>query len=135
MDFTQSALTLDKHREYLIGLAKEDITHVIKSVIFHIEKQNFFEEVELNIINSVVLSNEPFNNLYFKYNKEHLPLTGTLYLQTEKDLYFVTSLFYNFKMRNPMLVKTSNPRQCQIHDLFLQALLENQIKTDFLSLV
>lgn len=42
MDFTQSALTLDKHREYLIGLAKEDITHVIKSVIFHIEKQNFF---------------------------------------------------------------------------------------------
>jgi hypothetical protein len=38
-------------------------------------------------------------------------------------------------MRNPILVKTSNSRQGQIHDLFLQALLENQIKTDFLSLV
>ena len=48
MDFTQSALTVDKHREYLIGLAKEDITHVIKSVIFHIEKQNFcFKKINL----------------------------------------------------------------------------------------
>ena len=135
MDLPQSALTLDNHREYLQSLAKEDITHVIKSAIFYIEKQNFFEETELNTINSVVLSNEPFNNLYFKYNKEHLPLSGTIYLQTEKDLHFVTSLFYNFKMRNPMLVKTSNPRQCQMHDLFLQALLENQMKADFISLV
>ena len=77
MDFNQTALELEKHRAYLNEISKEDIVHIIKSVIFHIEQKKIFQEEELKKINLTVLTNEPFNNLYFKYNKERLPLLSS----------------------------------------------------------
>jgi len=42
MDFNQTSLELEKHRAYLNEIPKEEITHLIKSVIFHLEqKKNF----------------------------------------------------------------------------------------------
>ena len=81
MEFTQKALKLEKNRAYLNEISKEDITHLIKSVIYHLEQKKIFQEEELKKINLSVLTNEPFNNLYFKYNKERLPLAGSVYLQ------------------------------------------------------
>ena len=68
MDFNQTALELEKHRAYLNEISKEDIVHIIKSVIFHLEQKKIFQEEKLKKINLTVLTNEPFNNLYFKYN-------------------------------------------------------------------
>ena len=65
MEFTQKALDLEKHRSYLIEISKEDITHLIKSVIYHLEQKKIFQEEELKKINLSVLTHEPFNNLYF----------------------------------------------------------------------
>ena len=39
MEFTQKALELEKHRAYLNEISKEDITHLIKSVIYHLEQK------------------------------------------------------------------------------------------------
>ena len=39
MDFTQTALELEKYRTYLNEISKEDIVHIIKSVIFHLEQK------------------------------------------------------------------------------------------------
>ena len=62
MDFNQTALELEKHRAYLNEISKEDIVHIIKSVIFHLEQKKIFQEQELKKINLTVLTNEPFNN-------------------------------------------------------------------------
>ena len=91
MDFNQTALELEKHRDYLNEISKEDIVHIIKSVIFHLEQKKIFQEEELKKINLTVLTNEPFNNLYFKYNKERLPLVGSIILQENDDLTFTIS--------------------------------------------
>ena len=96
MDFTQTALELEKHRAYLNEISKEDIVHIIKSVIFHLEQKKIFQEEELKKINLTVLTNEPFNNLYFKYNKERLPLAGSIYLQESDNLTFTISLCHHF---------------------------------------
>ena len=74
MDFNQTALELEKHQAYLNEISKEDIVHIIKSVIFHLEQKKIFQEEELKKINLTVLTNEPFNNLYFKYIPSRRPL-------------------------------------------------------------
>jgi hypothetical protein len=135
MDFTLIALELEKHRAYLNEFSKEDITHIIKSVIFHLEQKKIFQEEELKNINLIVLTNEPFNNLYFKYNKERLPLAGSIYLQESDDLTFTISLCHYFKMRNPLIIQGSNTQQSEILDIFLQTLSENQLKSDFIKIM
>jgi len=135
MDFTQTALELEKHRAYLNDIPKEEVTHVIKSVIFHLEQKKIFQEEELKKINLTVLTNEPFNNLYFKYNKERLPLAGSIILQEIDDLTFTISLCHHFKMRNTLLIQGSNSQQSEILNIFLQTLSENQLKSDFIQVV
>ena len=135
MDFTQTALELEKHRAYLNEISKEDIVHIIKSVIFHLEQKKIFQEEELKKINLTVLTNEPFNNLYFKYNKEGLPLAGSIYLQESDNLTFTISLCHHFKMRNTLLIQGSNSQQSEILNIFLQTLSENQLKSDFIQVV
>ena len=44
MDFNQTALELEKHRAYLNEISKEDIVHIIKSVIFHLEQKKSFKK-------------------------------------------------------------------------------------------
>ena len=135
MDFTQTALELEKHRAYLNDIPKEEVTHVIKSVIFHLEQKKIFQEEDLKKINLSVLTNEPFNNLYFKYNKERLPLAGSIYLQESDDLTFTISLCHHFKMKNTLIIKGSNSQQSQILNIFIQTLSENQLKSDFIKII
>ena len=135
MDFNQTALELEKHRAYLNEISKEDIVHIIKSVIFHLEQKKIFQEEELKKINLTVLTNEPFNNLYFKYNKERLPLVGSIILQENDDLTFTISLCHHFKMRNTLIIRSSNSQQSEILDIFLQTLSENQLKSDFIKII
>ena len=135
MDFNQTALELEKHRAYLNEISKEDIVHIIKSVIFHLEQKKIFQEEELKKINLTVLTNEPFNNLYFKYNKEQLPLAGSIILQEKDDLTFAISLCHHFKMRNTLIVTGSNSQQSEILDIFFQTLSENQLKSDFIKII
>ena len=135
MDFNQTALELEKHRAYLNEISKEDIVHIIKSVIFHLEQKKIFQEEELKKINLTVLTNEPFNNLYFKYNKEQLPLAGSIILQESDDLTFTISLCYHFKMRNTLIIIGSNSQQSEILDIFFQTLSENQLKSDFIKII
>ena len=98
------------------------------------EKKNGFEEA-LKKINLSVLTNDPFNNLYFKYNKERLPLAGSVYLQENDNLIFTVSLCYHFKMRNLLIVKRSNSQQSEILELFLETLSNNQCKSDFIKII
>ena len=135
MDFNQTSLELEKHRAYLNKIQKEEITHIIKSVIFHLEQKKIFQEEELKKINLSVLTNDPFNNLYFKYNKERLPLGGSIYLQENDNLIFTVSLCYHFKMRNLLIVKGSNSQQLEILELFLETLSNNQRKSDFIKII
>ena len=135
MDLTQTALELEKHRAYLNEISKEDIVHIIKSVIFHLEQKKIFQEEDLKRINLSVLTNEPFNNLYFKYNKERLPLAGSIYLQESDDLTFIVSLCHHFKMRNLLIVQGSNSHQSEILKIFLQTLNDNQLKSDFITII
>ena len=135
MDFNQTSLELEKHRAYLNEIQKEEITHLIKSVIFHLEQKKIFQEEELKKINLSVLTNDPFNNLYFKYNKERLPLAGSVYLQENDNLIFTVSLCYHFKMRNLLIVKRSNSQQSEILELFLETLSNNQCKSDFIKII
>jgi hypothetical protein len=135
MDFTQTALELEKHRAYLNDIPKEEVTHVIKSVIFHLEQKKSFQEEELKKINLTVLTNEPFNNLYFKYNKERLPLAGSIILQESDDLTFTISLCHHFKMRNALIIRVSNSQQSEILEIFLQTLNDNQLKSDFVKII
>ena len=119
MDLRQSLLELKSQVEYLASLKKEDVTHIIKSSIYEIENLEVFREEELKELNKVILTNEAFHNLYFKYNKERLITKGVVYLEEENDLQFLISLFYFFKQRVPILLKTNTkPKKTwQIQDL------------------
>ena len=132
MDLHQKLLELKLQTDYLNSLKKEDITHVIKSSIYVLENLKVLSEEDLKQINKVILTNEPFNNLYFKYNTESLVTRGVVYLQDEDDLTFITSLFYFFKMRVPTLLNTSSKLQLQSFDIFLKSLKENNISEKFL---
>ena len=132
MDLRQSLLELKSQVEYLASLKKEDVTHVIKSSIYEIENLEVFREEELKELNKVILTNESFHNLYFKYNKERLITKGVVYLEEENDLEFLISLFYFFKQRVPILLKTNTKLQIQSLDIIHKFLKENNISETFL---
>jgi hypothetical protein len=132
MDLRQSLLELKSQVEYLASLKKEDVTHIIKSSIYEIENLEVFREEELKELNKVILTNESFHNLYFKYNKERLITKGVVYLEEENDLQFLISLFYFFKQRVPILLKTNTKLQIQSLDIIQKFLKENNISGNFL---
>ncbi len=132
MDLRQSLLELKSQVEYLASLKKEDVTHIIKSSIYEIENLEVFREEELKELNKVILTNEAFHNLYFKYNKERLITKGVVYLEEENDLEFLISLFYFFKQRVPILLKTNTKLQIQSLDIIHKFLKENNISGNFL---
>ena len=132
MDLRQSLLELKSQDEYLASLNKEDVTHIIKSSIYEIENLEVFSEEELKELNRVILTNEAFHNLYFKYNKERLITKGVVYLEEENDLQFLISLFYFFKQRVPILLKTNTKLQIQSLDIIQKFLKENNISGNFL---
>ena len=132
MDLRQSLLELKSQDEYLASLNKEDVTHIIKSSIYEIENLEVFKEEELKELNKVILTNEAFHNLYFKYNKERLITKGVVYLEEENDLQFLISLFYFFKQRVPILLKTNTKLQIQSLDIIQEFLKENNISGNFL---
>jgi hypothetical protein len=132
MDLRQSLIELKSQVEYLASLKKEDVTHIIKSSIYEIENLEVFREEELKELNKVILTNESFHNLYFKYNKERLITKGVVYLEEENDLEFLISLFYFFKQRVPILLKTNTKLQIQSLDIIHKFLKENNISGNFL---
>ena len=132
MDLRQRLLELKSQVEYLASLKKEDVTHIIKSSIYEIENLEVFREEELKELNKVILTNEAFHNLYFKYNKERLITKGVVYLEEENDLEFLISLFYFFKQRVPILLKTNTKLQIQSLDIIHKFLKENNISGNFL---
>ena len=132
MDLRQSLLELKSQVEYLASLKKEDVTHIIKSSIYEIENLEVFSEEELKELNKVILTNEAFHNLYFKYNKERLITKGVVYLEEENDLQFLISLFYFFKQRVPILLKTNTKLQIHSLDIIQKFLKENNISGNFL---
>ena len=132
MDLRQSLLELKSQVEYLASLKKEDVTHIIKSSIYEIENLEVFREEELKELNKVILTNEAFHNLYFKYNKERLITKGVVYLEEENDLQFLISLFYFLKQRVPILLKTNTKLQIQSLDIIHKFLKENNISETFL---
>ena len=132
MDLRQSLIELKSQVEYLASLKKEDVTHIIKSSIYEIENLEVFREEELKELNKVILTNEAFHNLYFKYNKERLITKGVVYLEEENDLQFLISLFYFFKQRVPILLKTNTKLQIQSLDIIHKFLKENNVSGNFL---
>ena len=132
MDLRQNLLELKLQIEHLASLKKEDITHVIKTSIYEIENLKIFSEEELKELNKVILTNEAFNNLYFKYNKERLSTKGVVYLEEENDLHFLISLFYFLRQRVPILLKTNSKLQIQSLSIFQKSLKENDISGSFI---
>ena len=132
MEFRNNFQELKSQIEYLNSLNKEDVTHIIKSSIYELESLKFFNEEELNEINKVTLISEPFNNLFFKYNKERLINKGVVYIEEENDLQFIISLLYFFKQRVPILFHTSSKLQLQFIDILNKFLEENGVSKKFL---
>ena len=132
MEFRNNFQELKSQIEYLGSLNKEDVTHIIKSSIYELESLKVFNEEELNEINKVTLISEPFNNLFFKYNKEHLINKGVVYIEEENDLQFIISLLYFFKQRVPILFHTSSKLQLQFIDILNKFLEENGVSKKFL---
>lgn len=132
MEFRNNFQELKSEIEYLSSLKKEDVTHIIKSSIYELESLKFFNEEELNEMNKVTLISEPFNNLFFKYNKERLINKGVVYIEEENDLQFIISLFYFFKQRVPILFHTSSKLQLQFIDILNKFLEENGVSKKFL---
>ena len=132
MEFRNNFQELKSQIEYLSSLNKEDVTHIIKSSIYELESLKVFNEEELIEINKVTLISEPFNNLFFKYNKERLINKGVVYIEEENDLQFIISLFYFFKQRVPILFHTSSKLQLQFIDILNKFLEENGVSKKFL---
>ena len=132
MEFRNSFQELKSQIEYLGSLNKEDVTHIIKSSIYELESLKVFNEKELNEINKVTLISEPFNNLFFKYNKERLINKGVVYIEEENDLQFIISLFYFFKQRVPILFHTNSKLQLQFIGILNKFLGENGVSKKFL---
>ena len=132
MEFRNNFQELKSQIDYLSSLNKEDVIHIIKSSIYELERLKFFNEEKLNEINKVTLICEPFNNLFFKYNKERLINKGVVYIEEENDLQFIISLFYFFKQRVPILFHTSSKLQLQFIDILNKFLEENGVSKKFL---
>ena len=132
MEFRNNFQELKSQIEYLSSLNKEDVTHIIKSSIYELESLKVFNEEELDEINKVTLINEPFNNLFFKYNKERLINKGVVYIEEENDLQCIISLFYFFNQREPILFHTNSKLQLQFIDILNKFLEENGVSKKFL---
>ena len=132
MEFRNNFQELKSQIEYLGSLNKEDVTHIIKSSIYELESLKVFNEEELNEINKVTLISEPFNNLFFKYNKERLINKGVVYIEEENDLQFIISLFYFFNQRVPILFHTNSKLQLQFIGILNKFLGENGVSKKFL---
>ena len=132
MEFRNNFQELKSQIEYLISLNKEDVTHIIKSSIYELESLKVFNEEELNEINKVTLISEPFNNLFFKYNKERLINKGVVFIEEENDLQFIISLFYFFNQRVPILFQTNSKLQLQCINILNKFLEENGVSKKFL---
>ena len=132
MEFRNNFQELKSQIEYLGSLNKEDVTHIIKSSIYELESLKVFNEEELNEINKVTLISEPFNNLFFKYNKERLINKGVVYIEEENDLQFIISLFYFFKQRVPILFHINSKLQLQCINILNKFLEENGVSKKFL---
>ena len=132
MEFRNNFQELKSQIEYLSSLNKEDVIHIIKSSIYELESLKVFNEEELNEINKVTLISEPFNNLFFKYNKERLINKGVVYLEEENDLQFIISLFYFFNQRVPILFYTNSKLQLQCINILNKFLEENGVSKKFL---
>ena len=132
MEFRNNFQELKSQTEYLSSLNKEDVIHIIKSSIYELESLKVFNEEELNEINKVTLISEPFNNLFFKYNKERLINKGVVYLEEENDLQFIISLFYFFNQRVPILFQTNSKLQLQCINILNKFLEENGVSKKFL---
>ena len=132
MEFRNNFQELKSQIEYLDSLNKEDVTYIIKSSIYELESLKVFNEEELNEINKVTLISEPFNNLFFKYNKERLINKGVVYIEEENDLQFIISLLYFFKQRVPILFHTSSKLQLQFIVILNKFLEENGVSKKFL---
>ena len=132
MEFRNNFQELKSQIEYLGSLNKEDVTHIIKSSIYELESLKVFKEEELIEINKVTLISEPFNNLFFKYNKERLINKGVVYLEEENDMQFIISLFYFFNQRVPILFHTNSKLQLQCINILNKFLEENGVSKKFL---
>lgn len=132
MNIQNSAKLLRQQNEYLASLKKEDITFIIKSCIYELENQKQFSNEDLVELNKVILSNEPFNNLYFKYNKERLNTKGVIFLEEINDLAFIVSFFYYFKARIPLIIILSSENQIKFYNIFLNLLKDNKISNNFI---
>tara|TARA_Y100000996_G_scaffold415446_1_gene410242 strand:+ start:2381 stop:2794 length:414 start_codon:yes stop_codon:yes gene_type:complete len=132
MNIQKSAKELRQQNEYLVSLKKEDITFIIKSCIYELESHKYFNEEDLNKLNKVILSNEPYNNLYFKYNKERLNTKGVIFLEENNDLTFIISVFYYFKNRIPLIIVLSSEKQIKFFDIFKNLLKDNEISDNFI---
>ena len=132
MEFRNNFQELKSQIEYLGSLNKEDVTHIIKSSIYELESLKVFNEEELNEINKVTLISEPFNNLFFKYNKERLIYKGVVFIEDENDLQFIISLFYFFNQRVPILFQTNSKLQLQCINILNKFLEENGVSKKFL---
>ena len=132
MEFRNNFQELKSQIEYLISLNKEDVTHIIKSSIYDLESLKVFNEEELNEINKVTLISEPFNNLFFKYNKERLINKGVVFIEEENDLQFIISLFYFFNQRVPILFQTNSKLQLQCINILNKFLEENGVSKKFM---
>ncbi len=132
MEFRNNFQELKSQIEYLGSLNKEDVTHIIKSSIYELESLKVFNEEELNEINKVTLISEPFNNLFFKYNKERLINKGVVFIEEENDLQFIISLFYFFNQRVPILFQTNSKLQLQCINILNKFLEENGVSKKFL---
>ena len=132
MNLQKSALELKQQIEVLNSLAKEEVTFLIKACIYELENLKLLSEEDLSQLNKVILSNEPFNNLYFKYNKERLNIRGIIYLEEADDLQFMTSVFLYFKMRTPMMVNPTSDLQKQFFHIFIKVLKDNNTSDNFI---
>ncbi|MDB3863395.1 hypothetical protein N9325_00950 [Alphaproteobacteria bacterium] len=132
MNLQKSALELKQQIEVLNSLAKEEVTFMIKGCIYELENLKLLSEEGLSQLNKVILSNEPFNNLYFKYNKERLNIRGIIYLEEADDLQFMTSVFLYFKMRTPLMVNPTSDLQKQFFHIFIKVLKDNNTSDSFI---
>ena len=114
------------------SISKEEITFLIKACIFELENLQILSEEELTQLNKVILTNEPFNNLYFKYNKERLNTRGVIFLEEKNDLEFMVSVLLYFKFRTPLMVYLSSDIQNQFYNVFSKVLNDNKASNNFI---
>ncbi|MDB9776295.1 hypothetical protein OAB63_00880 [Alphaproteobacteria bacterium] len=135
-----SIYELNSHRLYLEELDKSQVIHIIKYTTYLIEKNSFnflenFSEEDLVEVNKVSLTNDINNNLFFKYRKKKLSLSTIAIIQNNNLLIFTNSILFNFKLRNPIVVKPVSKDQNLVIKLFYEALVESEINNRFVKII